>query len=193
MPAFCFRLALVTVFAIRLFVFFRSARYPTKTFRERKSRNWTTIPRGLQKNRIFVKSSAMIWKTGREAAEGDKFFVTAPFHRECPHVSALTPSRLGALKIKAFCAVLRSESAFVIANNMRARAAVATTPTRGVYSTTRELVLRWGRTTSIRCACRHPAVCRARSRPRTLSHLLNYSVPLFIAGAIRVLSRRTPR
>ena len=98
----------------------------------------------------------MIWKTGRETAESAKFFVTAPFHRECPHVSALTPSRLGALKIKAFCAVLRSESAFVIANNMRARAAVATTPTRGVYSKTRELVLRWGRTTSIRCVCRHP-------------------------------------
>lgn len=117
----------------------------------------------------------MIWKTGRETAESAKFFVTAPFHRECPHVSALTPSRLGALKIKAFCAVLRSESAFVIANNMRARAAVATTPTRGVYSKTRELVLRWGRTTSIRCVCRHPVVCRSRSRPRTLSHLLNYS------------------
>ena len=57
------------------------------------------------KNRIFMKSSAMIWKTGREAAEGWKFCVTAPFHCECPHVSALTPSRLGALKIKAFCAV----------------------------------------------------------------------------------------
>lgn len=57
------------------------------------------------KNGIFVKSSAMIWKTGRESAESSKFFVTAPFHRECPHVSALTPSRLGALKIKAFCAV----------------------------------------------------------------------------------------
>jgi hypothetical protein len=38
----------VTVFAIRLFVFFRLSRYPTKTFRERKSRNSTTIPRGLQ-------------------------------------------------------------------------------------------------------------------------------------------------
>ena len=164
----------VTVFAIRLFVFFRSARYPRRPFASARAEIGRRFLGGC-KNRIFVKSSAMIWKTGRETAESAKFFVTAPFHRECPHVSALTPSRLGALKIKAFCAVLRSESAFVIANNMRARAAVATTPTRGVYSKTRELVLRWGRTTSIRCVCRHPVVCRSRSRPRTLSHLLNYS------------------
>ena len=182
----------IKVTAIRLFVFFRSARYPRRPFASARAEIGRRFLGGC-KNRIFMKSSAMIWKTGREAAEGWKFCVTAPFHCECPHVSALTPSRLGALKIKAFCAVLRSESAFVIANNMRARAAVATTPTRGVYSTTRELVLRWGRTTSIRCVCRHPAVCRARSRPRTLSHLLNYSIPLFIAGANRVLSRRTPR
>lgn len=94
----------IKVTAIRLFVFFRSARYPRRPFASARAEIGRRFLGGC-KNRIFMKSSAMIWKTGREAAEGWKFCVTAPFHCECPHVSALTPSRLGALKIKAFCAV----------------------------------------------------------------------------------------
>ena len=92
------------IFAIRLFVFFRSGAIPRRPFASARAEIGRRFLGGC-KNRIFVKSSAMIRKTGREGAESSKFFVTAPFHRECPHVSALTPSRLGALKIKAFCAV----------------------------------------------------------------------------------------